>query len=673
MTTPNSSPTVPDVPERVHVAFSSEVAPIRDVTVFCENKAEITRNVNFSSPSKLGRHEVELTGLPNRRLVDGESVRVRGSGHCSILHVAFSDQPKEDTRPEPTEEEKQAKKAEKEKQEAELKRLSDEHTVLAREFSRNERMRKLVDRYADGVVTAKAREHTNAVPPPGTPDITVHSTHEVEEALSWWADKAAKTDAEAQRLETMRYDTYGNDMPLKINRLESTTRKLRDGPDAPTKKAEGREKTDKPGRVIISVDVHELGPIEMEVKYMVYGATWSPEYDLRVDTLTDSVSCTYFGRVTQTTTEDWEGVALRLSTAEPSVRGTPPSLRNKTVSFKVLKRAVSRRRQLLTESLSAPSGIQSARKSALRRRMASSEEIEDNSVMHRAAVTAAAAASAPSAPLLPPAAKPSVARVEGSKGALGVVSFAVSLPAIIKSNGQTKKLIVGEFQLSAEVNHYVVPSKEPAAYLQAKTTNDTEYELLPSNDVSIFFDNSFVTKTSLTSVSPGESFQAFLGIDPAVKITVAPPRKTSSKRGLFSKSNHVTHKHSTSIYNKKKVPVTCVVLEAMPLSTDESIKVTLNQPPPPSVSDSEAINDEVLVSAALEMFAVGDEGKYSDSSRSSKSTNLARSMKSGVAGVAKSPSNHLVWVGKIPPQSEIKIPLEYNVEWPIDKEIEVFG
>ena len=40
---------------------------------------------------------------------------------------------------------------------------------------------------------------------------------------------------------------------------------------------------------------------------MVYGATWSPEYDLRVDTLTDSVSCTYFGRVTQTTTEDWEG------------------------------------------------------------------------------------------------------------------------------------------------------------------------------------------------------------------------------------------------------------------------------------------------------------------------------------------------------------------------------
>jgi len=40
---------------------------------------------------------------------------------------------------------------------------------------------------------------------------------------------------------------------------------------------------------------------------MTRGATWSPSYDLRVDTQTDSISCTYYGMVTQTTTEDWKG------------------------------------------------------------------------------------------------------------------------------------------------------------------------------------------------------------------------------------------------------------------------------------------------------------------------------------------------------------------------------
>lgn len=40
---------------------------------------------------------------------------------------------------------------------------------------------------------------------------------------------------------------------------------------------------------------------------MISGATWTPAYDLRLDTQTDSMSCTYYGRVSQSTTEDWEG------------------------------------------------------------------------------------------------------------------------------------------------------------------------------------------------------------------------------------------------------------------------------------------------------------------------------------------------------------------------------
>jgi hypothetical protein len=54
---------------------------------------------------------------------------------------------------------------------------------------------------------------------------------------------------------------------------------------------------------------------------------------------------------------------------------------------------------------------------------------------------------------------------------------------------------------------------------QAKAVNVTDYLLLASDDVSIFFDNRFVTKTALRSVSPGESFDVFLDIDPAVKVS----------------------------------------------------------------------------------------------------------------------------------------------------------
>ena len=52
-----------------------------------------------------------------------------------------------------------------------------------------------------------------------------------------------------------------------------------------------------------------------------------------------------------------------------------------------------------------------------------------------------------------------------------------SCVSVARSNGQTKKLTIGELQLSAEVTHYVVPSKDPAAYLQAKVKGVTVLSL----------------------------------------------------------------------------------------------------------------------------------------------------------------------------------------------------
>lgn len=51
-----------------------------------------------------------------------------------------------------------------------------------------------------------------------------------------------------------------------------------------------------------------------------------------------------------------------------------------------------------------------------------------------------------------------------------------------------------------------------------QATNNTDYQLLESKNVSIFVDSNFVAKTSMNSVSPGESFQTCLGYDPAIKV-----------------------------------------------------------------------------------------------------------------------------------------------------------
>lgn len=101
--------------------------------------------------------------------------------------------------------------------------------------------------------------------------------------------------------------------------------------------------------------------------------------------------------------------------------------------------------------------------------------------------------------------------------------------------------------------------------------------------------------------------------------------------------NHLTRRESVSRYHNKD------------FHKIHDTQVVLQEPAPSSVSNSEAITDEVLVSGALEMFGGpgagggGEGSKHHDTrSRFSLRPSGSAEVTSRVAGVVKSPSNHLV-------------------------------
>ncbi|CAM9464964.1 unnamed protein product [Scytosiphon promiscuus] len=702
-------------------------APIKGVTVY-PHKAEITRVLTFS-PEMKGLHEVELTGLPGRYYVEEQSLAVKGSGLCTILDFSFSNPSNENT----AEEERLKAKKREEMQlakDAKMEALQEKHARLARQSSRIERLIQLTDKVADRAVSGLPPCSTFPILGPGTAARDAAATAAaatgaaapgsmdisgVSEALDWWEKKAADLDEQYQRVaaegKRVRHAAAELEQEHAADVVASTEQRpggFLFGIDK--QQSQGRME----GRVLVTIDVDApLSPIELEVSYMTPGATWSPSYDLKVDTETDSVTCTYYGRVSQNTTEDWKGVALKLSTVEPSVKNTPASLAAKTVSFKPTFQAgklqpYGEESPLIyfTYRLGTCENDRSCYEKGLKVDIHNSTAALSSSCLPSqskgrsrksgfsfggaSGFGSASPGSAqsgggfgvpgppPSAPPPPPEAKSAVAQVECGSGSMGAVTFVVAKPANIKSNGETKKLSVAVLQLSAEVVHYIVPSREPAAYMQAKATNSTDYLLLASDAVSVFFDNSFVAKTSLNSVSPGDSFQTFLGVDPAVKVEFAPIRKMNKNKGLFGNVDRVSHCCSTSISNKKKVPITCVVVEALPRSTDESIKVHLQQPAPAKVTKiPAAITAEKLVDMALDMFGVagegGRDGKDKDGDNGATASKAAiKSVATDVAGVAKGVMDHMAWVVNIAPQEDISVPLEYTVEWPMDKDI-VFG
>src|SRR5712691_8258593 len=81
---------------------------------------------------------------------------------------------------------------------------------------------------------------------------------------------------------------------------------------------------------VVTVSLAETSEFELELSYLVMGASWHPQYDVRVQMAdekgTGEVELTYVGVVQQSSGERWEDVGLSLSTARPSLAAVLPEL-----------------------------------------------------------------------------------------------------------------------------------------------------------------------------------------------------------------------------------------------------------------------------------------------------------------------------------------------------------
>ncbi len=74
------------------------------------------------------------------------------------------------------------------------------------------------------------------------------------------------------------------------------------------------------------METTEESEIGVAIVYMVHGPGWHPVYDIRVSSDTKAMNLTYNAMVSQNTLEDWNGVDLKLSTAQPRISGMQPEL-----------------------------------------------------------------------------------------------------------------------------------------------------------------------------------------------------------------------------------------------------------------------------------------------------------------------------------------------------------
>lgn len=304
-------------------------------------------------------------------------------------------------------------------------------------------------------------------------------------------------------------------------------------------------------KIIVAIEPSGSGNFDLELSYVVKRASWTPLYDLRVNTTNNQINLSYLADVKQNTGEDWTGVALTLSTAKPGLGSLPPQLKPWYIEIFDLNESAGR--GLPGRGLSEDD-------------LFGLEEIIEEGY-------AGSSFGSGGRPIEAEIATAQVSR-EG-----GTVSFQVGGNTNIPSDRSRQKVTIFSDNYPSKPEYIAIPRLVSFAYLQAIVTNPMTGATLLPGKANIFRDNTFVGTVQLENVSPGEQFNLNLGIDEGLKIERELVERQVDKK-LIGNQRRTSYAYRLIVTNLQQVPAKLTLKEQLPVSRNEQIKVRLTQTNP---------------------------------------------------------------------------------------------
>ncbi len=526
------------------------------VTVYAD-RAVVTRHTHIELPA--GPSELTFEKLPES-LVDA-SLQVAGTGtaNASILDVA-AHLTYVDTSADPKEKILEDALTELRKDD---RALADRSTALAHEF-------------------ALLGQIENVALAPAADGKTSRLAFADWEGLIAFSDKNAGRLAESQR----QLDKEITAKAAQIAVKEAELRDLRGN-----RVARKSYKT-----VTVRLNAAKAGALDLALTGALPNASWTPVYDARLHTDTHLVDLAYFGLVRNATGEDWNDVALTLSTARPALGGS--SVEPSPWILDVLRPVVvpaPRQARGGRGGSAGPGGGgggfgggagggqgrgqgQLSQQLALSNNSAIISRPEIVTTSNQPAMIFVGGQNAQD--LSTALGDAETAGWSNAAVDLGATSatFKVADPVTLQGDNTPRRVAIITKPLPAQLQYQSVPRNAETAFLSAYITNKTDYPLL-TGALNVFLDDNFVAASRLASTTmPDERFQLALGADEgiAIKRTVIPPFKEEA--GFTGKTRRVTYETQYTVTNNKKSPQRVMFKDVLPVSRDEKIQVTLVEP-----------------------------------------------------------------------------------------------
>ena len=279
----------------------------------------------------------------------------------------------------------------------------------------------------------------------------------------------------------------------------------------------------------------------MRLNYQVSGPGWVPSYRATLDSASNTVRIERLAVVSQNSGEDWAGVQLKLSTAQPRQNVTPPS--PLAWQINVLPPV------LAAQPMAYPSAAPAAAMAPMSRSgMARAEPMFDASVF------------------------------EGTYS----TEFSIAQPVDLASNDQRTSLSLGTQSTSARVFSRIVPSQAANAFVMAEIKRPEGVWI--RGDLQLFRDNALVGNSTWNVGSETDITLAF-GRDESLRVSVDPETKKTSTTGFTGGKQVQSYARAFTIENLRKTAASLEVIEASPVAINAEVEVQSKFAPEPTQKD----------------------------------------------------------------------------------------
>lgn len=379
----------------------------------------------------------------------------------------------------------------------------------------------------------------------------------------------------------------------------------------------------------VTVNAKETTNSQFTLTYLVRKSGWYPTYDIRVKDISSPINLQYKANVFQQSGEDWKDVKLFLSTGNPNESGTKPVVNPWFLKYYYPNAFVNQLQGKVADlSVTTYNGVVSGRITDSRgnpvpgasitvkgARAGSAADANGNFTINAgngSPVLVVSAVGMETTEISPTSGYANIILREDSKALSEVVVvgyagsgdydggyagassnirkrkeqtalttstlyqptttvYEIEDPYTVLNDGKTYTVEIDGYEVKAQYEYYAAPKFETDAFLTARIADWQELNLLPG-EANLFFEGTFLGKSTLDVTTAGDTLNLSLGRDKGVVVKRTLLKEYSSRK--FMGSNRTdTRQYEIVVRNNRQQPISITIEDQFPITTMKEIEI----------------------------------------------------------------------------------------------------